>query len=548
MRTCLLVLVAGCFAGSSSMTPKAPADLATLGAPGLRAIDAARWEGAVKYLASDELAGRQPGTDGDRKAEDYIADQYKAIGLEPRGENGTYFQTIPFCSASLDEANSSLVVHAKAGDVPFSHMKDALIWGDCHGPDIAIDAPLVFVGYGMTTNGYDDLTGLSLHGAVAVIFSGAPRAIGGRSLDAAEHAVLSDTKKRTVALRDHGASAVITIYDPSRAERMPFDMYLPKAAAGGQMAWLENGKVGSLPALPLVTTSEAVLDKLLPPGAPRAHEIWQRLDRGELQKVELGAAASLKIRSRITNVTACNVIGVLPGKEPNEVVVYSAHHDHLGIGPEINGDRIYNGALDNASGTAGIIEIARAFAALPDKPSRSIAFVAVTAEEKGLLGSDYFVMHPTIPLDRIVADINLDGITPYYEHYDVVGLGAEHSTLASHVAAAAKATGLVVSEDPDPQQVLFIRSDQYSFVKKGIPSVFPGAGEKDAHGDTRKYRELNDKWVAEHYHRPSDEWHAEDNAQWAARELQFDFLLGLSVANAAERPHWNPGDPFAALK
>ena len=206
---------------------------------------------------------------------------------------------------------------------------------------------------------------------------------------------------------------------------------------------------------------------------------------------------------------------------------------------------IYNGALDNAIGCAGLLEIARAFAALPERPRRSILFLSVTGEEQGLLGSDYFAAHPTIPFHDLAADINLDGLGGLWELHDVVALGAEHSSLARDAAAAAAALGFAVSADPEPGEVAFIRSDQYSFAKRGIPSAFPDAGFLDAIGTRKHNRGLNSAWAAMRYHRPNDEWFDGVHAEWAAQLAAFEFLFGLSAAIAPERPHWNPGDAFA---
>ncbi|HSD86246.1 MAG TPA: M20/M25/M40 family metallo-hydrolase, partial [Kofleriaceae bacterium] len=221
--------------------------------------------------------------------------------------------------------------------------------------------------------------------------------------------------------------------------------------------------------------------------------------------------------------------------------------DHLGIGPAIDGDAIYNGALDNAIGVAALLEVARAFKALPAPPRRSILFVAVTGEEKGLLGSEYFTAHPTVPLDHIVANVNIDGVTANWEVHDVVALGAEHSSLARQVDAAAAAVHLVVSPDPDPPQVYFIRSDQYSFVRHGIPAIFPGSGFLDAKGGRDVYRKLSDAWAEHHYHRPSDQWGPSYRAEWTLPELRFHFLVGLAIANAPAKPTWNPGDVFGTF-
>ena len=533
-----LVLVVAC---GQPASPRVP-DLATLGAPGLHAIDPAKLEANTKFLSSDELAGRGTGTAGGARAEQYIAEQFAALGLEPAGEHGTYFQTVPLREATRIDAQTSLVFHAHGGDVELIGGRDAALFGDPHAADVSIDAPLVFVGYGLAIPGYDDLAGVDLHGAIAVVFGGAPRTIGGHALDTSQHAVMSDTKVRTRALRDRGARAMIVVYDPSRAERMPFAEWLPKTL-GSSMAWLdEHGEPGSMSVLPTVVIGEASLDKLL---AGRAHAAWTALDKGEVTHVELGATASLRIRSEVHDVTARNVVGLLRGSDPaGETVVYTAHSDHLGIGPAIDGDTIYNGALDNAVGVAAILEIARAFRALPQPPRRSILFLAVTGEEKGLLGSDYFARHPTLPINHVVADINIDGLTVNWEAFDIVPLGAEHSTLAAHVSAAARATGYAISDDPEPQQVFFIRSDQYSFVQRGVPSIFPTGGYKDAHGATAANLAISDAWAAEHYHRPSDVWRPEYRASWGVHEAGFDFLVGLSVATTAERPHWNPGDAF----
>jgi hypothetical protein len=542
LRFSLLALAVAC----QPATPRSP-DLGTLGAAGLRAIDPATLEANTRLLASDALAGREPGTDGDTRAENYIADQFHALGLEPAGDQGSYFQAVALRRAVRDDAHSALVVNGRRGRVVIAPPHDVLLFADPRNGHVAIDGPLVFVGYGLSVPGYDDLAGVDLHGAIAVVYRGAPRVIGGKPVSSAQHAVLSDLGSRSAALRARGARAMITVYDPMRAERLAFDQWVPKVD-GPSMAWVEHDVVGSLPALPYLTMTEEAADRIA--GGPTFHAIWQQLDRGKPTRLTLDATASLTIAAELRDVTARNVLGVLRGSDPmlaKETVVYTAHHDHLGIGPAIDGDTIYNGALDNAIGVAGIIEIARAFVALPERPRRSILFLAVTAEERGLLGSDYYAAHPTVPLANIAADINIDGLNPQWEPHDIVALGAEHSTLAAHVAAAATSLGFAVSEDPEPEQVFFIRSDQYSFVKRGVVAVFPSAGYLDNKGGFDANRAISDRWSMLRYHRPGDEWQPEFRAGWAAREASFDFLLGLSVAVTAERPRWNPGDVFETL-
>ena len=479
-------------------------------------IDAARFETIVKTLSSDAFEGRAPGTPGGVKTEDYIAAQMAAIGLAPAGEGGTYFQTVPMRESRL--ASGSLVV----GDFAIT---DAKLW--TFGTDVNITAPLVFAGYG------DDA---DVHGAIAAVYMGSPRQIGGKPVGSAEHAVMADIVARMRVLKTRGALAVIAIYDPVRAEGQTYEQWLP-TAAGPELSWSPD-----VPALPRVTISEAAFDRVIGGGA---HAIWEQLDRGERPKVTIAKTATLVTHADVREIRPRNVLGMIRGAT-DEVVVYSAHHDHLGIGVPVKGDAIYNGALDNASGVAGILEIARAFRAT--KPRRSILFLATTGEEKGMVGSDYFAAHPTVPIDKIVADVNIDGVSPLYEPFDIVALGIEHSTLAAHAEDAARKLGLSISPDPDPGQVYFIRSDQYSFVKRGIPSAFPDAGHKDRAGNTDENTRLSDLWGGEHYHAPSDVWQPTWDARWAAKVLAFDFEFGLSIANAPERPRWNPGSPFATSR
>lgn len=517
---------------------------------GLRAIDPARLEATTRTLSSDEMAGRAPGTPGGARAEEYVAEQFRAMGLEPAGDGGTFFQTVPLLQATRVDAESSLVVHTRAGDVTPQLDRELLLFGSAQGTDIAIDAPLVFAGYGIGRPelGYDDLEGVDVRGKVALVFGGSPRSVGGRPLDAALHAVLAARRPRAEGLRDRGAIAVVEVYDPVLAERLPFTVLAPKLG-GPTLTWLEGDRPGNLAPLPVVMISAPAFDRILAaiPGAPQGKELWKVLDQGGRQTLDVGASVSLRIRSTHARIAARNVLARLPGTDASETVVYSAHLDHVGVGDAVGGDKIYNGALDNAIGVAAILEVAHAFVALGRKPRRSILFAAVTAEEAGLIGSSYLVHHSPVPLDQIVADLNVDGLTPYYEVHDIVALGAEHSTLARPVAEAARQLGLAVSPDPDPAEVSFIRSDQFSFVREGVPSIFAAAGFLDAKGGSASNRALVDAWTEQRYHQPSDEWQADYRAEWTLPETRFHFLVGLFVADAAERPRWNAGDVFATF-
>jgi Zn-dependent M28 family amino/carboxypeptidase len=240
-----------------------------------------------------------------------------------------------------------------------------------------------------------------------------------------------------------------------------------------------------------------------------------------------------------------NVAGLLHGSDPrlrDEVVVYTAHLDHLGIGEPVQGDSIYNGALDNASGSAAMLEVARAFTSLAKPPRRSVLFLAVTGEEEGLLGSDYFAEHPTVPMERIVANVNLDGLAILYPFREMVAFGAEHSTLDSTVARVARRMGVTIAPDPFPQEVFFVRSDQYSFVRRGVPSLFPFLGMRSDSGVDAPARFK--EWLATRYHTPQDDLGQPMDLESGARNAQLEFLVGLEIANSDERPAWKKGDFF----
>jgi hypothetical protein len=556
MRSCsllspaVLLFLAAC-APAPGAKPPAADDLAAEGAPGLSAINPASLEANTKYLSSDELEGRAPGTHGGTLAEDFVAKSFAGAGLLPAGEAGTFFQSVPLREAKLVLESSGVSI--QAGDATFTleQGKDLVLRPFARQADVAVDAPLVFAGYGISRPdlGYDDLAGVDVRGAIAIVYSGAPRTLGGKAVPSALHAVLADGGVRVRLLRDRGAKAVLVVFDPLRAKKMSLAAFLPRLPTTS-MAWLDHGEPGSDPVLPSVIIDEPVLERILAPspGAPHAHDLWTHIDQGQPVHAPLHATAKVHVTSELHDVSARNVLGVLPGSDPalsKETVVYTAHHDHLGVGKPVNGDAIYNGALDDALGVAGLVEIARAFRALPKAPRRSVLFIAVTGEERGLLGSEYFARHPTIPIASVVADVNIDGLTPNYRAFDVVPLGAEHSSLFHDAERAARATGYTVSPDPDPDEVFFIRSDQYRFVQQGVPSVFPTVGYADEHGNRDAFRAVSETWTKEHYHQPSDVWRPEYRAEWAAHEAGFDFLLGLSVAMADERPRWNPGDVFA---
>ncbi|HEY8143547.1 MAG TPA: M28 family peptidase [Kofleriaceae bacterium] len=537
--TLFLLLAVACGTGRPGTdAPVGGRTLLQTGAEGLRAIRPEALRAHVLFLADDALEGRAPGSAGHRIAARYVTTQLAALGLEPAGERGGFEQAVPLRSMVRDDADSSLEVDGKPvapGNVilpPFASRVD-------------VKGPLVYGGYGITApdQKYDDAAGADLHGAIAVVMRGAPPSFAPPTA----RALYSDFELKAERLAARGAAAVIVVVTPEGEKQRPWAQRQADSRFES-MVWMNGDRPGSGPTIPVAIVNMAGLQVLLGDGDAAA--LWSEAAAGRARPRKLGKAAHLRIASTYRDLSSSNVAAVLPGGDPalaGEYVVFTAHLDHLGVGTPVAGDAIYNGALDDAVGVAALLEIARAFASMPVKPPRSLLFLTVTAEEEGLLGSDYYAHHPTVPIRSIVADVNLDAPNPLYEMFDTVPLGAAHSSLRRNVDEAAAALKIAVSEDPVPEQGFFIRSDQYSFVKQGVPSIFPLAGERDASGSTKRNHAIFEGWMAKHYHQPSDEWRdGEYGADWLAKEVRLDFLIGLSIARAPARPAWNAGDVFAA--
>jgi hypothetical protein len=537
-----LALLAACATTRPATRPPGPPSLETAAAPGLAAIKPEALRAHILFLADDLLEGRAPGTRGYDIAARYVATQLAALGLEPAGQDGSYFQAVPLRAMTRVDAGCALEVGGAAIDP--AHLIVAPFAGSERAE---VEGPVVYAGFGVAApdQGYDDTAGVDLEGAIVVVFRGAPASFA----PAAARAVHSDPDRKAEHLAARGARAIVVVHWPEAEQMRPWKQRLLDARFES-MVWMDGDRPGAGPTIPVASVDMTGFQALLG-GDADAAALWSEAAKGAARPRRFTRRARLRVASTFRDLTSPNVVAVLRGSDPDlaaEHVVYSAHLDHLGMGTPVDGDAIYNGALDNATGVAGIIEVARAFTALPARPPRSILFVAVTAEEKGLLGSDYFAHHPTVPIASLVANVNLDGLNPLHEMFDVIALGADHSTLRRNVEEAAATMGLPISPDPHPEMVFFIRSDQYSFVKQGIPALFPGAGSRDATGATAANEALFEAWFREHYHQPSDEWRdGELDARWLAKEARFCFLVGLSIARDPARPSWNPGDPFATV-
>jgi len=410
------------------------------------------------------------------------------------------------------------------------------------------DAPLVFAGYGIVApeRGIDDYRGLDVRNKVVVVLGGPPS-----FLPSAESAHHGSTEQQRLAAAARGAIRVIHLWTPALEQRFAFDGLRPLLGRT-ELAWIgPDGRPHALsPEIRLRALVRGAAAEALLAGSGRTlaqllAEAATRSPRG----FPLAASVSLSRRSvHEERLSSANVAALLPGSHPllsREVVVLTAHHDHVGIGEPVQGDTIYNGALDNAAGVAMLIEVARLLAASPKRPRRSILFLAVGAEEKGLIGSDYFAAHPTVAREAMVANINLDGAFPFYDFQDVIAFGAEESQMGERLAAAAGELGLKAAPDPFPEEGIFTRSDQYSFVKRGVPSLFLYNGFTDMEGRSVG-RAVWDDLSRRIVHQPGDDLSQPIDYAVLAKLADVFRRLALVTANERERPLWYRGSVFAA--
>jgi Peptidase family M28/PA domain len=501
--------------------------------------------GDMRFLSDDSLEGRGTGTRGHEIAAKFMAAEFEAMGLAPAGEGGTYFQTVPFRSARVDEAKTSLTLIRSGQTQNLVFRQDYIANGNPGRADSTVEAPVVFAGFGVTApdQNYDDYKGIDAKGKIVAFVRGAP------NFDSSLKAQYSSLEVKRANAVAHGAVGVISVYDPVAESLYSFHQRA-SALSFPQMSWLdkESRPNDFFPEL----KGEAILSlpmakKFFDGSGHTADEVFAAAKEGKSLAFPMPVTARIHNQSELNDVKSPNVAAKLEGSDPvleNEYLVYSAHLDHLGIGEPVNGDKIYNGALDNASGCAIMLEVARAFVKMNPRPKRSILFVAVTGEEKGLLGSDYFAHYPTVSKSAVVANVNMDEDVMLWPLRDIIAYGAEHSSLQEVAERAAKRLNLSVSPDPAPEETIFIRSDQYSFVKQGIPAIFPVAGFKST-DPAIDPAAIFKKWEQTRYHAPQDDMQQPGlDFDQAVKYAQFIFLCGWLVTQDAARPQWNAKDFF----
>jgi Zn-dependent M28 family amino/carboxypeptidase len=495
------------------------------------------WWGHIATLAHDSMRGRLTGSPEHRRAAEYVAGAFERAGLQP-GNAGQWFQPVRFQVRRIDESRSRVALVRGGRTEPLALGTEAVI-SVRSSSEGSVEAPLVFAGYGVRAadHGVDDFAGLDLRGKMVVLLSGvAPKGIPGPALAAGRSA-------GSKAIQEGGAAGVVTIYSPG--SDLPWSRYaLSRLQPQMRLAESPGHQGGGLIAVVVAPT----LGERLFAGSRHAFAELRALADSGAPLPHFDLAAKVRATAAMSDTTAIsdNVVGLLPGSDPalaGEYVALTAHLDHLGVGEPIDGDSIYNGAMDNASGIATLIETAATLAGGAMRLKRPVFFVAVTAEEMGLLGSDYFAEHPPIPSGKLVANVNTDMFLPLSPLRQVLVNGLEESNLADDVRRAAGRTGVEVITDPEPERNAFVRSDQFSFIRRGIPAVSLKVGFTL---DSPEYQRVLD-WRHERYHGVDDETDQPVDRQAAADFNRLYAEVVTEIANRTRRPEWYPTSAFRGV-
>jgi Zn-dependent M28 family amino/carboxypeptidase len=505
---------------------------------GANHFDGNSWWAHVKVLADDNLEGRETGSEGLRKAESYIVDQFTKAGLQAAGENG-FYQPVKFISRQIVEKDSSAALVRGAKVEPLVFGEDTYFNTRVDLSPDEITAPLVFAGYGLSIpeKNYDDLAGLDLKGKIVVFLAGSPEEIPN-----ALSAHSQTPGERWKSLKQAGAIGIVNIPNPASMDIPWSRMSLNRTHANMDLADSQFDETSGLKLS--LTFNPAKAEKLFASSGHKFSEIASLgKDRKMLPRSPLGVSLKARAVVNTKSVESANVIAKLPSNDAalkNEYVVLSAHADHIGIGEPINGDRIYNGAMDNASGVALLLDLAASAKAHNEQLRRSVLFVVVTAEEKGLLGSKYFAAHPTVPAKSMVADLNFDMFLPIVPLKILKVGGLEESDLGDRAREAAQKFDVRVQPDPEPLRNTFIRSDQYNFIRRGIPAVKVDFGYEPGSPEQKILKD----WLTNRYHAPSDDLKQPVDLKSAALYEEIVRQLLISVANRDARPQWAPDSFF----
>jgi Zn-dependent M28 family amino/carboxypeptidase len=514
----------------------------------------------IKVLASDEFEGRGPGTVGEQKTIAYLTDQFRQIGLKPGNPDGTYVQDVPLVGFRATQVTGAL--QTRGGPISLSFPDDFVAVSRRMVPSVKVDdSDVVFVGYGVVAPeyGWDDYKGLDVRGKTLLMLVNDPPVADPKDPSQLDPSVFKGramtyygrwTYKYEIA-SEKGAAASILIHETGPAG-YPFDVVrgswsrenfdIARAPSNGQgtdrvavEGWITERK-----ARDILQASDRDFDALKKAAARR-----------DFRPVPLGGAARFEITNALREVKSKNVLARLEGSDPalkDEMLVYTAHWDHLGRDPHQQGDQIFNGAADNASGVAAVLEIARAFTRIAPAPKRSILFLAVTAEEQGLLGAKHYAQHPLYPLERTLADINLDVVNLWGPTTDIISIGMGQTTLDDLLVEIAARHDRTVAPDADPEKGYYYRSDHFEFAKRGVPALDPKGGRQYAGKSADFGKRKQDEYTEKDYHKPTDEVKPDWDLSGAAADMRLLVELGYRVAQEPRYPEWKPGSEFRARR
>ncbi len=564
VQTACLAALAASFACSKSEPPprQAPPPAPTVQSGDhvpigqLPQIDEATLLARTRVLSSDEYEGRAPGTKGEDLAVNYIAGEFKKIGLAPGNTDGSYIQKVPL--VGITAAPAPLVLKKGSETVQLKWKDDVVAWTKHVAPEAGIDgSELVFVGYGVVAPEYnwDDYKGLDVTGKTLVMLVNDPPVPDPSNPDQLDPKTFGGkamtyygrwTYKYEIGAQK-GAAGVLIVHETGPAG-YPFAVV--QGNLGEKFDLVTPDKNMGRAAIEGWVTLDSAKNLFKMAGQDFEALKAQAATR-DFKPVPLGVTASMTLHNRLRTIDSRNVVAKVEGSDPalrDEYVVYTAHWDHLGVGQPINGDRIYNGAKDNAIGVAGLLEIARAYTRLPTRPKRSMLFLSVTAEEQGLLGSQYYATTPIYPLAKTLADINIDGLNVHGRTRDLTLVGYGASDLDDYTRAVAGEQGRIIRPDPEPEKGFYYRSDHFNFAKQGVPALDPDEGV-DFIGKPAGYGEKVREDFTEHdYHKPSDEVKPDWDLGGAREDLELLFAVGYRVAQADRYPEWKPGNEFKAKR
>jgi Zn-dependent M28 family amino/carboxypeptidase len=544
---CAMIAAAGLSAGAAP-DPAVELRLPVEAAAALDSIDAERIRAHVKFLADDLLEGRGTGTRGGDIAANYIAAQFQSYGLKPAGDDGTYLQKVDFTGVQTQPGSSFSLQPSQGAPLDLKLGDDYVTNNQTQTDSVDVDAPVVFVGYGIEAPEYrwNDFKGVDVKGKVVLVIVNEPPSTDPKFFKAEAMTYYGRWTYKFEEAARKGAVGALIIH---RTDLASYPWAVVRSSWSNEQVYLSNDRDPKLQAASWIQLE--VARQLFTAAGLKLDSMMQEAGTRKFKARELPIRLKAHVVSKVRKFASYNVLGLMPGSAegpPAQAVVYSAHYDHLGVDPTISGDNIYNGAVDNGTGCGILLELAHAFTSARTKPPHPVLFASVTAEEKGLLGSNYLGKHLPIPAAQIALDLNFDAVPPIGTPESISVTGAERTTFFPVVEATAKAFGFDIQPDPEPGAGHYYRSDHFSLARAGVPGFSVNTALKFA-GHTPEWgKAQRDDYTSKHYHQPSDEYRTDMDFASNAALAKFGFALGWQALSAKQTVNWLSGDEFEPVR